>query len=151
MLLSGEYVWHEYEETPLTDWAAPAIQYCRALEFEVRRRLYKHAPTTFRLPPAGWTLGVLKYLYQHRNDTRADTVHNWRVLRDILAQANCNTQEFETIIKRMVDKEVVDHRNHLAHGEPIQKETAELLRETIIGDGDNMGILRWLVRSTDPV
>ncbi|EFO80925.1 hypothetical protein OSCT_1217 [Oscillochloris trichoides DG-6] len=33
MLKSGEYVWQEYMQSDgLTDWAAPAIQYCRALE-----------------------------------------------------------------------------------------------------------------------
>lgn len=31
-LVSGEFVWQNYQETALQDWAAPAIQYCRALE-----------------------------------------------------------------------------------------------------------------------
>src|SRR5438132_13225305 len=72
MLVSGEYVWHEYADNALDDWAAPAIQYCRALEFEVRRRLYHHAPSSFKLTRAGWTLGVLKHLYSHSTDTKGD-------------------------------------------------------------------------------
>jgi len=93
----------------------------------------------------------VKYMYQNRTNSRTDASHNWRILQSILATARCNVSDFEMRLQRMVDKEVVDHRNHLAHGEPIQKEIAELLRDTIIGDGGNVGILCWLVRNTDPV
>jgi hypothetical protein len=56
ILISGEYVWDEYQNIHLADWAAPAVQYCRALERERKqeplvlpllhlRRLPNYAPS----------------------------------------------------------------------------------------------------------
>lgn len=55
----GEYVWLNYQEVTLKDWAAPAIQYCRALEFELRRRLYDPCPQKYLLTRVGFTLGTI--------------------------------------------------------------------------------------------
>lgn len=150
MLLSGEYVWYEYEHASLDDWAAPAIQYCRALEFEVKRRLYQHAPQMFRVPRVGWTLGTLRYLYQNRDDIGGDTAHNWRIIHAILKQSGCSADDFTAILKRLTHEHIIDQRNHLAHGDPIQKAVAESLRSAIIGDISTPGLLTWFVRHLDP-
>ena len=40
MLISGEYVWTQFQRTTIEDWAACAVQYTRALEYELHRRFY---------------------------------------------------------------------------------------------------------------
>jgi hypothetical protein len=160
MLVSGEYVWYEYSKTELNDWAAPAIQYCRALEFEVRRRIYKHHPAppkgappdpaAFKVGGAGWTLGSLGALYYNRNSPKGDFIHNWKLIRTLLNGAGCDYDEFIRQLKRLMDNDVIVYRNHLAHGEPIAQNVAKALRETIIGDGGQPGILCWLVEHLEP-
>ncbi len=162
MLLSGEYVWYEYSEAALHDWAAPAIQYCRALEFEVRRRIYKHHPaprkgdppdpSAFKVNAAGWTLGSLLALYYQRNAPKGDFAHNWAILQGVLAQAGCDKDEFLTLLRRIVNERVVEHRNLLAHGEPVAQDIAKALRSAITGEGGQQpGILCWLSSHLDPV
>jgi hypothetical protein len=151
MLVSGEYVWYEYSDSNLNDWAAPAIQYCRALEYEVRRRLYYQRSRDFRFRRGTrWTLGTLLYLYTHRHARSGDDAHNWSIIVDLVAAAGSSLTEFEGVVDRFVTAQIVDHRNHLAHGEPVPQSIAEGLRNNIIGDRGQPGILCWLIENLDP-
>ena len=153
--------WYEYKKAGLKDWAAPAIQYCRALEYEVRRRIYHHRPmpekhqpanpAMFRVSGAGWTLGTLKRLYQLQGVLKGDDAHNWKILQEILKQARCNNNEFLSILQRLQNEHIVEYRNQLAHGEPVEQRIAENLRDSILGTSDKAGILSWLAQKLPPV
>ena len=57
--------------------------------------------------------------------------------------------EFEDIVQRMLNEQMREKRNLLAHGETISKEVATSLRDCIIGDRYQTGILCWLVEYVD--
>jgi hypothetical protein len=159
--LSGEFVWYDYQGSTLQDWAAPAVQYCRALEVEIRRRLYNHRPspakfappdpTAFKVSGAGWTLGTLKWLHDKKSTPTGDAAHNWLVLRDVIGRAQCDMTNFMSMLDKLVRMQIVEQRNHLAHGNPVSEEVAKCLREAIIGEGGQPGILHWLTQHLDPV
>ncbi len=56
---------------------------------------------------------------------------------------------FVGMIQRMLDEQMREKRNLLAHGETISKEIANTLRDCIIGDRHHAGILCWLVEHVD--
>lgn len=93
---------------------------------------------------------MLKTLYYGRNALKGNDAHNWGIVRTILIQSGCDLHEFENILVRLVNSNVFAHRNHLAHGEPIQQQIAETIRETIIGHAGQPGVLRWLAEHLDP-
>ncbi len=148
-LVSGEQVWQNYHETPLHDWAAPAIQYCRALEIELKRRLY--APSyKYVLNNAGFTLGTITFAYKNRDrDVKAKA--NWNVFLECVAQSGSSIDEFQQIVQWMDTAALKEKRNMLAHGEAITRELATSLRESVIGDRSRPGMLCWLVEHVEPV
>jgi hypothetical protein len=163
MLLSGDFAWHEYSNVQLADWAAPAVQYCRALEYEIRRRIYNHCPAVkgvpndpnaFRVTGAGWTLGTMErlyQLYQSQSALKGKDAHNWQILSGIISQAGCNMQDFTDMLTRLHNEQIVSTRNYLAHGEPIKHDMATRLRDQIIGKQGQEGLLSWIIKHLDPV
>jgi hypothetical protein len=148
-LVSGEYVWQNYQETTLQDWAAPTIQYCRALELELQRRLYLPCPNKYKLSRTGFTLGTVTYAYVNQSvDSGAQ--NNWETFCWLVRSAGSDPQEFERIVKQMIDEKIKDKRNLLAHGGAVTQEIAFSLHESIIGDRHSSGILCWLVEHLDP-
>ncbi|BCL80116.1 hypothetical protein ccbrp13_25810 [Ktedonobacteria bacterium brp13] len=149
-LISGEYVWQQYQEVTLQDWAAPAIQYCRALEFELKRRL--HNPSASDYPPngPGFTLGTVDLAYRDRNKSSGNGRIIWRIFLHLVKQSNSDPKQFEELMRRIHTQNVKDSRNSLAHGGAITKETAQTLREIVIGDRSNPGILCWLAEHLVP-
>src|SRR5947209_3422212 len=170
ILLSGTYVWNEYQQTTLSDWAAPAIQYCRALETEMKRRLHDYYPDPkhhypdiskkgFNVPSGNMTLGAVETIYKlkdrHAKDTNeANRIgmarHNWSLCCAIVTYSRADIATFETILKQMVDGHVSHNRNELAHAGPISEKIAQQLRDTIIGCRDKVGILYRLVECLEP-
>ncbi len=146
ILLSGEYVWHEYAQAQLEDWAAPVIQYCRALERELKRRSCHHHPSSFK----GWTLGSFTYTYANRH-TKNDAGHDWSILEPLIKSVGGNAAEFERILQRLIAERVKEYRNQLAHGDPIAKQDAQFLRESILGNRNQPGILYCLAEHLQPV
>src|SRR5579875_330736 len=152
MLVSGEYVWYEYQESTLDDWAAPAVQYCRALECEARRRLYQRNATQFIFRRRqGWTLGTLDYLYRNRLLGSRDDQHNWNLVVDCVTRSGAPIADFEAVLGRFVNARIVQRRNELAHGAPVPRSAAEELRQTILGERSQAGILSWLAEHVEPV
>ncbi|GHO76994.1 hypothetical protein KSD_47650 [Ktedonobacter sp. SOSP1-85] len=149
ILLSGEYVWDEYEKSGLKDWAAPAIQYCRALEREIKHRIYAPKRFDYTIKEKSWTLGTPKRLYEHRKDVRGDDRSNWDLMVEVASLSGVSPKDFETVMKRLYDEQVSNARNDLAHGKPIDKQRARKLREIIIGHKGN-GILCWIAENLDP-
>lgn len=148
-LVSGEYVWQHYQEIKLEDWAAPAIQYCRALEHEIKRRLYQPCPDKYKLSKSGFTFGTIIYAYAKQSVDRG-AQNNWETFCWLVTNAGSDPQEFERIVKQMIDENIQAKRNLLAHGDAVTSEVASSLRESIIGTRNNPGILCWLTEYLDP-
>jgi hypothetical protein len=148
-LVSGEQVWQNYQEIKLEDWAAPAIQYCRALEHELQRRLYNPCSGKYMLSKAGFTLGTITSAYIRRSSDR-EAKNNWETFIWLVRESGSQPHEFESIIKHMVEHAIKDKRNQLAHGGAITREIASSLRESVIGDRKKTGILCWLAENMGP-
>ncbi|MBC8161909.1 MAG: hypothetical protein H7Z42_11895 [Roseiflexaceae bacterium] len=154
MLLSGEYVWQEYSQTTLEDWAAPAIQFCRALEHELKRRTYHPDRRPNYLGTARWTLGTPLHAYRNRASTDANPAkaqHNWNLLLSYVHTSKSDPIAFVAMLQRIEDGQVGSHRNTLAHSNAAQKAIAETVRAVIIGDRRAPGVLPWIVEHLDPV
>lgn len=149
-LLSGEHIWENYSTSQvLQDWAAPAIQYCRTLEAELKRRLYlpiRHAYTHIH-GPGGFTLGAITHAYTYR-ESRASDRSTWNTILSRIAPEQQN--KFERLVQRLSQENIPEKRNKLAHGEAIPKELASALREIVIGTATTPGILRSLAELVDP-
>lgn len=129
---------------------APAIQYCRALELELRRRLYAPCSHKYTLNSAGFTLGTITSAYKNRNrDVKAKA--NWNVFLECIAQSGSSIDEFQQTVQWMDSAALKEKRNMLAHGEAITKEHATSLRESVIGGRSRPGMLCWLVEYVEPV
>jgi hypothetical protein len=146
MLISGEYVWQEYLQSSLDDWAAPAIQYCRALELELRRRLYNHTPKEYKVMGAGWTLGTPLHAFGRQN---SNAQHNWALFEALVTNSSSDMAAFEVTLKRLVDGQIAHQRNKLAHGEATVQSAAEAIRTLIIGTRRQPGVLCWLAEHLD--
>lgn len=144
-LISGEYVWQNYQTVDLHDWAAPAIQYCRALEFELKRRLYQPCPERYvpHLNKAGFTIGTVIFAYERQNAI-------WTIFRTLAIQSGCDPEAFKQRIQQLSIAQVKEKRNQLAHGGSVPRETARGLREIVIGDRSTPGVLCWLVEHLAP-
>ncbi|MEI8308459.1 MAG: hypothetical protein WCF99_15480 [Chloroflexales bacterium] len=146
MLKSGEYVWHEYMQSDgLEDWAAPAIQYCRALELELRRRFYLHAPKAFKVSKSGWTIGTPVHAMKHRK-----TNPNARTNLQLLFGRVAPDQQRNLVKQLHRLKAVHQIRNRLAHSNPLSKADAVRLRWQILGSREQAGILCWLAAHVQP-
>lgn len=165
MLLSAAYVWDEYQRTALDDWAAPAIQYCRALEAEIKRRLHDYYPDAakqgFIVPRNEMTLGALEFIYlnQRKNLHQAkskdvqkiqEAQYNWQLCISLVRQSGTKEDEFTATIDLMFKAHVANMRNQLAHGGPIPKDVAQTLRDAIIGRRDTPGMLPWFAEHLQP-
>jgi len=147
-LLSGEHIWENYSSANiLQDWAAPAIQYCRTLEFELKRRLYSPIKRAYTFGPTGFTLGAITHAYNYRGMSTSDRA-TWNTMLSRIPPER--RDEFEHIVQRMNQESVSSKRNKLAHGEAISKEVAASLRDIVIGNMNQPGILRWLAEHVDP-
>lgn len=140
-LISGEYVWGNSQDAELKDWAAPAIQYCRALEYELKRRLYNPCPSHYPANKLGFTLGTVVFAYREQ---QAKATAIWGIFLSLVRQSGSNTDEFEDLIQRIVSGKVKEKRNTLAHGGAITQDMAQALWEIVIGDRHTPGVLCWL-------
>lgn len=174
MLLSGEYVWGEYRQNTFQDWAAPAVQYCRALEAEIKRRFYNHYPAPkydpklgyapapapgqkcFQVPNNDMTLGAVEHIYKakgHQDQAR----NNWKLFVEIVTRSQSDAvsvtkmlAQLDAFLQRMTYIRIKDKRNKLAHGEAIPHQLALDLRETILGKRGQEGMLVWLAEHVEP-
>jgi hypothetical protein len=148
-LISGEFVWQNYQETALHDWAAPAIQYCRALEHELYRRFDQPFHDQYHLTRSGFTLGTIPFAYNNRS-INENAAHNWNLFIELIKKSGSNVAAFITHIERINRDQILTYRNLLAHGGIVNHDIAVTLRNSIIGDKHTQGILCWLVEHVDP-
>jgi hypothetical protein len=144
ILISGEYVWDEYQNIQLDDWAAPAVQYCRALEREIKRRFYTPVKAEYQIKENSWTLGSIKHIYSAKGsdwETFKKRASTFEITEDVF------TKQF---VEQMVVEQISELRNKLAHGQHINKATASRLRDAILGERRQDGLLTWVVRNIGP-
>jgi hypothetical protein len=147
-LISGEQVWQHYQNVQLQDWAAPAIQFCRALEHKLKRRLYTPFAASYPANASGFTLGTVAFAYK-RNNKNALTI--WSLFLQAVRNSGSDELIFEQVVQVMVNGKLKDKRNELAHGNAIPHETALALRELVLGKNRSQpGILCWLAESLEP-
>lgn len=147
-LISGEQVWQHYQNVHLQDWAAPAIQFCRALEHELKRRLYTPFAASYPSNTSGFTLGTVEFAYGRHNK---NALAVWGLFLQAVRNSGSDILAFEQIAHAMVNGGLKDKRNQLAHGTAIPYETAVALRELVLGKNRSQpGILCWLAESLEP-
>lgn len=88
-------MWGNSQDAELQDWAAPAIQYCRTLEYELKRWLYNPRPSHYSASKLGFTLGAVVFAYQGQQE-KATAI--WSIFLSLVRQSGCNTDEFEDLI-----------------------------------------------------
>jgi hypothetical protein len=168
ILLSGAYVWDEYKQTMLNDWAAPAIQYCRALETKINYYpdSKHHYPDInkkgFNVPSGNMTLGAVETIYKLKNkdvesERDANKVrsiqtakHNWDLCCTLVNRSGGDIPIFEAMLKQMMDEHVSYNRNEIAYGRPILQNMGQELRDAIMGHRNKPGILYRLVECLEP-
>jgi hypothetical protein len=150
ILISGEYVWDEYQNIQLDDWAAPAVQYCRALEREIKRRFYTPVQAEYLTKAKSWTLGSIKSMYADGHPSPANK--DWQAFtKRAFAFGISEEVLIQQFVEPMVKKEKIsDVRNTVAHGQRIDNATAIQLRNAILGERRQEGLLTWVVRNIGP-
>jgi hypothetical protein len=154
MLVSGEYVWNEFQQSEMRDWAACAVQYVRALERELHRRIYARCgkPSVLLyydepMNPHQFTFGTVSRAYRKRNDAAPDP--NWQTMLQHAAQASqADNAAFETLIADIA--RLRKNRNKIAHSERIDRGIAGTVRSAVLGQPDQAGLLRRFIELLDP-
>jgi hypothetical protein len=153
MLVSGEYVWGEFQQANVQDWAACAVQYMRALEREMGRRLYepcnralinRHGHT---MQSHEFTFGTPGNIYRRRQSNQR---HNWQTLLTCVVQpGNASEQDFSALLQDI--DAIKDWRNRIAHGKSVDRSLANQVREAVLGDPEmsKQGVLPRLVMMLD--
>ncbi len=154
MLISGEYVWNEFQQAGMKDWAACAVQYVRALERELHRRLYAPcgAPSALRyydqpMIPHQFTYGTISRAFRKRFSEHPDP--NWYTLVQYAAEpSGADLSTFEEIVAEIA--RLRKNRNKIAHSERIDRAIAGTARSAILGQPQHPGVLRRFIALLDP-
>ena len=141
MLVSGEYVWNEFQHATIEDWAACAVQYIRALEYEMHRRLYDPCGTLLLksdgtpMEAHQFTFGSPAPMYYNRRKSP-----NWQTLLTHVAQPS-NVDEI-TLKTLIMDIEAIRlDRNKIAHTERVDAALATKIRDAVLGQRHQPGLL----------
>ncbi|MDQ2998729.1 MAG: hypothetical protein M3R61_16990, partial [Chloroflexota bacterium] len=149
MLISGEYVWNEFQHSTIKDWAACAVQYTRALEYEIHRRIYDPCGTRliFRgksMQPKQFTIGSVKFLYEDREKNT-----NWQTVLALVAQPSAIDEA--DLIQLVIDIESIrEDRNKVAHAEHVDSALANKIRGIVLGQQGQTGLLYRLSSLLNP-
>jgi hypothetical protein len=151
MLISGEYVWADFKHSSVQDWAACAVQYVRAIERELHRRLYDRfgtpSPLVFKgsvMQPRNFTFGTVDYAYKNRNN--GDKNWNIWITRNV-QPSGATAAQFEQVITPIAA--LRDIRNQIAHSEAIDQMVAEHVRNVTLGTPTQPGSLIQFVAMLD--
>ncbi|NJN66103.1 MAG: hypothetical protein HC884_05000 [Chloroflexaceae bacterium] len=148
MLISGDYVRSQFQQAPVKDWAACAIQYLRSLERETVRRIYgvcgRHLLNRHQQPmqPREFTFGTPGATY-YRRQSKDHNPHNWHMfLTYVVTPSNADLAAFEQLL---IDIDSLrQDRNRIAHAQEVDRETAERIRTAVLGEIGKPGLLRRL-------
>lgn len=150
MLISGEFVWMQFQTSTIEDWAACAVQYTRALEFEIHRRLYEPCGqllvTKDNTPmlPQQFTIGSVIYLYRDRKKNT-----NWSTVLNMVAQpSGINEQTLKLLCDEI--EELRGDRNKVAHTQHVDAQLASKIRRQVLGQPGQPGLLYRLCSQLEP-
>jgi hypothetical protein len=154
MLISGEYVWNEFQQIGVQDWAACAVQYVRALERELHRRLYARCGNPSRLRyydqdmrPHQFTFGSVSRAYRKREHAEPDP--NWQTLVECAAlPSGADVATFTALIADIA--RISKNRNKIAHSERVDKALAGTVRSAVLGQPGTPGVLWRCAALLDP-
>ncbi|KPV53319.1 hypothetical protein SE17_10360, partial [Kouleothrix aurantiaca] len=150
MLVSGEFVYLQFQMSSIEDWAACAVQFTRALEYEIHRRLYE--PSGQRLigkgnrpmQPRDFTFGSAYYLYKNRAQNT-----NWSTTLERVARpSNIDEQSLITLLEEI--DTLRSARNKVAHTHKVDAALAEQIRDVVLGGHGRPGLLYRLCKSLNP-
>lgn len=148
MLISGDYVRSRFQHTSVKDWAACAVQYVRALEYEMRRRLYmpckNHLHNRHGQPMGYFCFGMPGAAYRGRDEQPAGhNRHNWEVFcTQVVAPSATDEATFAALIQDI--ETVRPLRNSVAHTASVDSQLAEQLRVLVVGSIGQPGLLHRL-------
>ncbi|NCC31268.1 MAG: hypothetical protein EOM24_04485 [Chloroflexia bacterium] len=137
MLISGDFVYYQFVKGGVADWAASAVQYVRAVEHELHRRLYERfgSPSPLKdrygnpLGSRSFTFGTVSTAFNKR--TNGD--HNWNVfLNQAVTASHSSPSDFELAIAAVIGLHQL--RNEIAHSETIDQAKAERVRDITLGN-----------------
>lgn len=154
MLVSGEYVYHEFDKIGIDDWAATAVQYTRAIEHQLKQRLYLHLgkPSPLKnkqghvLHDHEFTFGTVSTAFNKRYTGD----HNWATfVAQAVHPAGAKESELEAALKQIDGLRVL--RNSIAHPEHVDQAKAQQVRDITIGEPDTSipSMLRQLIEILD--
>lgn len=150
MLISGEFVWNHLVHSTIEDWAACAVQYTRALEYELYRRFYEPCGRRlFRqegdpMQPKQFTIGTPMFIYRERKKDA-----NWSIVLERVALPSGADEA--TLRQLVIDVEQLrGDRNRVAHTEAVDKTIAGRVRDTVLGRPGQPGLLLRLCSTLDP-
>lgn len=140
MLISGEYVWEQFQGSTIDDWAACAVQYTRALEFEIHRRLYEPCGTRLvtregkEMLSHQFTIGTVIFLLHTRGS------NNWATLLECVARpSGISEQDLEAILIDI--RRLRNDRNKVAHTAHVDRTLATNIRAAVLGTRSATGLL----------
>lgn len=160
MLVSGEYIWNEVKDVRLEDWAACAVQYLRAFEYELHRRVYdvcnnqlikQQYSKVQPMKPNEFTFGSLGGIYNNRtNDTPPfRNATNWSVLLEYVAKPmGLSEADFGELCRKT--SELAKSRNEVAHTKLISREKVQEIRDRVLGKLNQPGELLQLCQQLRP-
>jgi hypothetical protein len=145
MLISGEYVWLQFQGSTVEDWAACAVQYTRALEYEIHRRIYEPCGERlitrdgFPMLSRQFTMGTVMFLYSERAKNS-----NWQtVLAQVAQPSGINELDMRQLV---IDINALkDDRNKVAHTEHVNAALAHKIRAAVLGRQGQPGLLYRLI------
>jgi hypothetical protein len=150
MLISGEFVWMQFQASTIEDWAACAVQYTRALEHEIHRRLYDPCGLRlvtkdgFPMKPNQFSIGTVMFLYSERKKNA-----NWDTLLELVARPSSIDEQ--ALKQLVIDIEALRlDRNKVAHTERVDATLAGKIRELVLGHQGQPGVLYRLCSSLNP-
>ncbi|GAA5528201.1 hypothetical protein [Herpetosiphon gulosus] len=146
MLVSGEFAWSEFSKHQVTDWAAVAVQYVRAVEHELKQRLYYgcggdnylKANGTKPLKEKNFTFGTVNYALEHCTNEV-----NWNIFVQRAMAFGHSEATFKTVVSDLM--QLYKLRNEIAHSSSISRQQAEFVRTVTIGKpGEEGALLRFI-------
>jgi hypothetical protein len=154
MLISGDYVRSRFQQSSVKDWAACAIQYVRALEYEITRRIYEPCGTRLitrqgqPMTRRAFSFGTPGATY-YRRASNDHNPHNWAVFLACLVEpARANLAAFEHLLADI--EKLRNDRNRIAHTHLVDEPLAETVRTAVVGKIGTPGVLCRLAELLDP-
>ncbi len=149
MLIIGQCMWYEFIEAEISfdDWSIAGIMYCRALEHELKGRLYYPVKDDFEyIREDQWTLGKPISIFNAQYYPRGR--NNWATLKNrfVEKEAPITQEDTATFFIESLNK-MKEIRNALAHGAPVSLEDVIPMHDALTQSNE---LLYWVLHNVKP-